>query len=718
MTSPFSDEQISAYLDGELSVEETARVEQQLRENADLRRLCDQLRALRSTLQALPATELSEDLAERVLRQAERRMLLGDEEAGESLDGQVDASAATVRRPHSPFARHPWRLVASVLAGLAALLLIMLWLPISGYLSNSREVATKMATDSAATPWAEEAHRDAYHDPASGGAGTELRFALEDDMAAKEEAAPLAETEPAATGERPERPALEAAASPDAAERGGRAMGRKAIRSTEPPAPGSASPVAGSLVRGAAPKSRAANTPARQMQDSSDGIPAGADTATDAPAVLGLGRAMDSGGTGYPGAALGSGGSGMGSGMGGYPGSGGGMMGGMGGAGGMDTGMGSGMGMGMGGGGKANVNGMSGLPGAGMPAESTTYPYRGEARGSGDSGVPESESGMGVAGDAAQFDLSEPVEMVLGLPDQQLPRQRVAEQLLSELDRHESLILRVRVPADFSPPELSTPVDFADTATWSRFAPLHGWLEQEKPDARRMLGERISAAQTVPQQMDYGPGERPTGSLLVVEGTPEQVRQSLVRLITQSEVRLDAVSALRGRQTQVLEQDAASLPLVDGEQAGVRQKAAPHDFGAGLEGAMATPEPATATLDAQSAAEDKPLAAGQVPSPSDAATEREETPPKLTEAEELAESSEGRRPPAAAAEQPLREEVTESEIAASQDKKVTADRSARDQEPLKREAGKSPGPARVVTFFFRYREDTAESAPAAPAGEK
>ena len=49
MTAPFSDELLSAYLDGELNAEERAYVEAQLRERVELRRLCDELRALRAT---------------------------------------------------------------------------------------------------------------------------------------------------------------------------------------------------------------------------------------------------------------------------------------------------------------------------------------------------------------------------------------------------------------------------------------------------------------------------------------------------------------------------------------------------------------------------------------------------------------------------------------------------------------------------------------------
>ena len=43
--------------------------------------MCDELRALRLTLQAMPVAEPPENLAERILRQAERRMLSGDQAA-------------------------------------------------------------------------------------------------------------------------------------------------------------------------------------------------------------------------------------------------------------------------------------------------------------------------------------------------------------------------------------------------------------------------------------------------------------------------------------------------------------------------------------------------------------------------------------------------------------------------------------------------------------
>ncbi len=126
MTSPFSDELISAYLDGELTAEEQARVEKQLRDDAELRRMCDELRVLRFTLQSMPVAEPAHDLADRVLRQAERRMLTGDEGAARIT---TPRTTARQRGPAgSPLLRN-WRVVAVAVASLAALLLLALWLP-------------------------------------------------------------------------------------------------------------------------------------------------------------------------------------------------------------------------------------------------------------------------------------------------------------------------------------------------------------------------------------------------------------------------------------------------------------------------------------------------------------------------------------------------------------------------------------------------------------
>ena len=148
MTSPFSDELISAYLDGELTAQEQVYVEEQLREHADLRRMCDELRALRATLQAMPVAEPPENLAERILRQAERRML-SDEAA------MVDSSFADAAQAPSPagrprYALRDWRVGVAVVAALAACVLAMLWLPQMS--PQARDVAQAPNTAAPSSP--------------------------------------------------------------------------------------------------------------------------------------------------------------------------------------------------------------------------------------------------------------------------------------------------------------------------------------------------------------------------------------------------------------------------------------------------------------------------------------------------------------------------------------------------------------------------------------
>ncbi len=95
MTAEPREELISAYVDGELSAEEQVRVEQWLAESAELRQLADELRALRSSVQALPRHQLDHDLGPAVLRRAERAVLGGATDrpiAGEIQPGRSVAS--------------------------------------------------------------------------------------------------------------------------------------------------------------------------------------------------------------------------------------------------------------------------------------------------------------------------------------------------------------------------------------------------------------------------------------------------------------------------------------------------------------------------------------------------------------------------------------------------------------------------------------------------
>ena len=92
-------ELFSADLDGELTAEEQAQIERLLSENAEARQLMDELRALSSALQSMPAYTLGEDIHERVLQMAEERT------AADKQDSDAD-KAAPAERPTAATARH------------------------------------------------------------------------------------------------------------------------------------------------------------------------------------------------------------------------------------------------------------------------------------------------------------------------------------------------------------------------------------------------------------------------------------------------------------------------------------------------------------------------------------------------------------------------------------------------------------------------------------
>ncbi len=144
MTAPFSDELLSAYLDGELNAEERAYVEAQLRERVELRRLCDELRALRATLQAMPVARPPENFAERVLRQAERQMLADSASCEDGTANDAQPSDEPVELLRRSWLEDPrWRTGIGVVAGLAACLLAMVFLYPPAARQNGRNVALR-----------------------------------------------------------------------------------------------------------------------------------------------------------------------------------------------------------------------------------------------------------------------------------------------------------------------------------------------------------------------------------------------------------------------------------------------------------------------------------------------------------------------------------------------------------------------------------------------
>lgn len=154
-----NEELISAYLDGELTAEEQAQVEQALAADARLRRMHDDLRSLRSRLQAMPRHKLDADFANRVLSAAK--------EAREA-DTQVDVLVAThhgqqtivERAQHEPLA---WRVVVWSVASLAALILVVLLLPRSVEIADvprERRVATNQQAETGEQERAQAKIRD------------------------------------------------------------------------------------------------------------------------------------------------------------------------------------------------------------------------------------------------------------------------------------------------------------------------------------------------------------------------------------------------------------------------------------------------------------------------------------------------------------------------------------------------------------------------------
>src|SRR5216684_4099944 len=78
MKQPFSDEILSAYVDGELSAQERAEVEAWLESNSAAREKLDDFRRLSGLFASLARTEVPREFPTKVLQLAERRMLLPD----------------------------------------------------------------------------------------------------------------------------------------------------------------------------------------------------------------------------------------------------------------------------------------------------------------------------------------------------------------------------------------------------------------------------------------------------------------------------------------------------------------------------------------------------------------------------------------------------------------------------------------------------------------
>lgn len=136
-----NEELVSAYLDGELTADEQVRVEQALATDARLRRLHDDMRALRHSLQAMPPQKLDVNFAARVLRAVEQAQVHASKphhDEPEIIIASHHGSQTTV----SPAQHEPMSLRVMIwsVAALAAAVVFVLMMP-----DQTAQIANRVA---------------------------------------------------------------------------------------------------------------------------------------------------------------------------------------------------------------------------------------------------------------------------------------------------------------------------------------------------------------------------------------------------------------------------------------------------------------------------------------------------------------------------------------------------------------------------------------------
>lgn len=149
------EELLSAYLDGELTADERARVEELLAESAEYRQLLEELRALRNNLQALPRHTLPADFSQGVLQQAERAMLL---DSPARTDGATAGAGDAPQHATTMLGGRWLRPLAWAGMAVAAALLVMMMTPEEGREGDDTVVAVAPERD-------EQPQRDARPAP-------------------------------------------------------------------------------------------------------------------------------------------------------------------------------------------------------------------------------------------------------------------------------------------------------------------------------------------------------------------------------------------------------------------------------------------------------------------------------------------------------------------------------------------------------------------------
>ena len=147
----FNENLISAYLDGELSPEDAAKVQDLMGQDPKYAQLLDELKQQSSALKQLPAFELDSQFAQRVMDSRGFAAVDRDERKGPV----ANAARASVGSEH-------WGGAIAVISALAALLLVVLGLPSLRNLQTDT-VAVKAAPDKPAqsTEFAMEGNADA-----------------------------------------------------------------------------------------------------------------------------------------------------------------------------------------------------------------------------------------------------------------------------------------------------------------------------------------------------------------------------------------------------------------------------------------------------------------------------------------------------------------------------------------------------------------------------
>jgi anti-sigma factor RsiW len=118
-------ELISAYVDGELPDHDQRRVEQILEGSSKCRQLLAELRDLQADFRALPSYQLDDGFADRVMRQAERHMLLVEPSDEEEAARQVESAG----KPERDADGSTWRSFVWAAVAVAAAVLLVFGIP-------------------------------------------------------------------------------------------------------------------------------------------------------------------------------------------------------------------------------------------------------------------------------------------------------------------------------------------------------------------------------------------------------------------------------------------------------------------------------------------------------------------------------------------------------------------------------------------------------------